>query len=225
MKKSALLSGILVLFFSIAVFGQEPEQKQPEQKQEQKQEDPYSPYKNPTVAAIVSKYTLKEMPETLTIEKIFPAIGQYEFTAENETMPGNIVITLDPEVKGVIWVEGLPEGKIKAHLRQSPATYKIPAQKTEEEKEVAEGTLIYDQETKTLSISIGQAYNDVDPASAFAMPSEDEAEKADEMKDKDAKKSKVKKEKEKKVKPTVYVATKIEVEEVKEVVEPSESMN
>lgn len=210
MKKTALLGGIFVLFFAIASQAQEPEKKQT---------DPYSPYNNPTVTAITSKYTLKEMPGQLTIEKIFPAIGQYEFTADEATGATQITVTLDPESKGTVWVEGLPQGKFKAFLRQSPATYKIPAQKNEEDKEVAEGTLIYDQEAKTLSIIIGQAYNDTDPASAFAAPMEDDA--AEEMKVKTAK-SKVKKEKEKKVKPVVYVATKIEMEQT---VEPSSSMN
>src|SRR5687768_18139958 len=30
---------------------------------------------------------------------------------------GSVVITLDPENKGVIWVEGLPQGKFKAYLK------------------------------------------------------------------------------------------------------------
>jgi hypothetical protein len=214
MKKTALLGGILVLFFAIGVQAQEPEP-------EKKQTDPYSPYNNPTVTAITSKYALKEMPGQLTVEKIFPAIGKYEFTADGATNPTQVTVTLDPEVKGVVWVEGLPQGKFKALLRQSPATYKIPSQKNEEDKEVAEGTLIYDQDAKTLSVIIGQEYNVQDPASAFTMPVEDEMANAEEMKVKTAK-SKTKVKKEKKEKPTVYVATKIEVEET---VEPSSSMN
>lgn len=55
-----------------------------------------------------------------------------------------------------MWIEGLPQGRVKAMLRKSPATYKIPAQKTEEGKEVAEGTLMFDKETNTLSICIGK---------------------------------------------------------------------
>lgn len=209
MKKTALLGGILVLFFGIAVQAQEPEKKQT---------DPYSPYNNPTVTAITSKYTLKEMPSQLTIEKIFPAIGKYEFTAEGASSPTQITVTLDPDVKGVVWVEGLPQGKFKAFLRQSPAVYKIPVQKNEEEKEIAEGTLMYDQEAKTLHIILGKEYNVNDPASAFTAPVEDQAVE-EEVK---VKKSKTKVKKEVKAKPVIYVATKIEVEET---VEPSSSMN
>ena len=65
-------------------------------------------------------------------------------------------------------VEGLPQGKIKAYLRKSPATYKIPAQKTEDGKDVAEGTLIYDKEANSLNILIGKEFNVSDPASVFA---------------------------------------------------------
>jgi hypothetical protein len=212
MKKTALLGGILVLFFAIGAQAQEPEKKQ---------NDPYSPYNNPTVTAITSKYTLKEMPGQLTVEKIFPAIGKYEFTAEGATSPTQITVTLDTEVKGIVWVEGLPQGKFKALLRQSPATYKIPVQKNEEDKEVAEGTLIYDQDAKTLSIILGKPYNDIDPVSAFAAPVEDETANVEEMKVK-TKKSKTKVKKEEKVKPVVYVATKIEMEQT---IEPSSSMN
>ena len=79
-----------------------------------------------------------------------------------------VTISLDPENKGLIWVEGLPQGKIKAMLRKSPATYKIPAQKTEDGKDVAEGTLIFDRTAGTLNIIIGKPYDAANPESAFA---------------------------------------------------------
>ena len=59
-------------------------------------------------------------------------------------------------------------------LRKSPATYKIPAQKTEEGKEVAEGTLMFDKETNTLSIAIGKDYNLENPSMAFVTTQENE---------------------------------------------------
>jgi len=82
---------------------------------------------------------------------------------------GSVVITLDPENKGVIWVEGLPQGKFKAYLKKSPSTYRILSQKTENGAEVPEGTLLYDTNTKTLSIALGKAYDDADPTAIFAL--------------------------------------------------------
>ena len=82
---------------------------------------------------------------------------------------GSVVITLDPENKGVIWVEGLPQGKFKAYLKKSPSSYRILSQKTESGEEVPEGTLIYDAETKTLKIALGKAYDDADPTAIFAL--------------------------------------------------------
>jgi hypothetical protein len=52
-------------------------------------------------------------------------------------------------------------------LRQSPAVYKIPAQKTEEGKEVKEGVLIYDQANNLLNICLGCEYNSENPSLAF----------------------------------------------------------
>ncbi|MER3498941.1 MAG: hypothetical protein C4308_10075 [Chitinophagaceae bacterium] len=59
---------------------------------------------------------------------------------------------MDEQNKGFAWIEGLPQGKIKAILKKSPATYKVPAQKTEDGKTVMEGTLVFDNETKTVNI-------------------------------------------------------------------------
>lgn len=82
---------------------------------------------------------------------------------------GNVTITLDQENKGLVWVEGLPQGKFKAYLRKSPSTYRILAQKTESGEQVPEGTLMYDPETKMLNIALGKAYDDADPAAIFAL--------------------------------------------------------
>ena len=123
--------------------------------------------KNATVDSLTSGYEAKLVapPQPLTTEKIFPVLGQYESSANADA--ASITITLDEQNKGMVWIQGLPQGKIKAMLRKSPATYKIPAQKTEEGKEVAEGTMIFDKETNSLSICIGKAYNMTDPGSAF----------------------------------------------------------
>src|SRR4029078_357764 len=121
-------------------------------------------YGNPTVDSILSKYTLLPMPNPITTEQIFPVIGQYQSTTNADQ---KVTVTLDDQNKGYAWVDGLPQGKVKAVLRQSPATYKIPAQKTESGTDVPEGTMIYNKDTKTISIMLGRDYNDQDPASAF----------------------------------------------------------
>ncbi len=128
--------------------------------------------KNPTVEEINARYENKLIPARapLTNEDIFPALGTYESTT-NADAP-SVTISLDANSKGIVWVEGLPQGKIKAMLRKSPATYKIPEQKNAEGKEVAEGTLIFDKETNTLSILVGKSYNAADPESVFAVAEE-----------------------------------------------------
>ncbi len=123
---------------------------------------------NPTVGVITDKYkdkyiTSKPAPTTADI---FPALGKYESATNADA--ASVTISLDAENKGLVWIEGLPQGKVKAMLRKSPATYKIPAQKTEDGKDVAEGTALFDKETNTLSIIIGKNYNAAEPAAAFA---------------------------------------------------------
>jgi hypothetical protein len=178
-------------------------------------------YGNPTVDSILSKYTLVPMPNPITTEQIFPVIGQYQSTANADQ---KITVTLDDQNKGFAWVDGLPQGKVKAVLRQSPATYKIPAQKTEGGTDVPEGTLIYDKDTKTISIMLGREYNDQDPKSVFtnatastedqSMAANDESKVNDQAKTtvtkKKGNKTKTKTKVEKKPEPWVFTGTKIE---------------
>ncbi len=160
--------------------------------------------KNPTVDSIASKYKDKVAPprEAMTTNMIFPALGQYQSSA-NADAP-NVIITQDATNKGLVWVEGLPQGKVKAMLRKSPSTYKIPAQKTEDGKDVPEGTLIFDKETNTLSIAIGKPYNTEDPGAAFLPVTEEPAPVVTKTKSKS--KTKVVE----KPKPWMYAGTKIE---------------
>jgi hypothetical protein len=166
----------------------------------------WDPKKNPTVAAITSKYEGKYLttrPAT-TEADIFPVVGKYESSTNADAAAVSIV--LDAENKGIVWIDGLPQGRVKAMLRKSPAVYKIPAQKTEDGKEVAEGTLIFDKETNALSINIGKPFNAEDPASVFAAPVEEPAPAA-------TTKSKSKKTKTvKETKPWIYTGTKVVVE-------------
>jgi hypothetical protein len=126
--------------------------------------------KNATVDSIAAKYRDKILPApaAMTTEQIFPVIGKYESATNTEASV--ITISLDEQNHGIAWIDGLPQGRIKALLRKSPAVYKIPAQKTEEGKEVAEGTLIFDKDLNTLSICLGKDFNNDDPASVFSAP-------------------------------------------------------
>ena len=124
-----------------------------------------------TVDSINAKYQLLPMPEALTVEKAFPVLGSYTLTTADSTT--NVMVTLDPESKGIVWVEGLPEGKFKAYLKRSPATYRVIAQKSESGKQIPEGTLIFDTTTKTLSVALGKKFDDTDPTSIFTMAGTD----------------------------------------------------
>ena len=173
MKKTALLAGV-VFFFSVCTMAQQTE-----------------PVAAPTTE---SKYKILPMPAPLTIEKAFPVIGTYQFNGTSDQVT-NLKISLDEQNKGLVWLEGLPEGKIKAQLRRSPATYKIPTQKTEDGKSIAEGTLIYDKDNNQLQLCFGCKYNSEDPSVAFAPVDVDVNKKA-----------KVKN----KVKVTTYIGTKVD---------------
>jgi len=175
-------------------------------------------------------YKMQPMPEALTTEKIFPVIGKYQLT-DKDGASSTVTVSLDPSNKGLIWVEGLPQGKIKATLRKSPATYKIPVQPLEGEmtapeveakdaktaknakavkvKELPEGVLIYDKDANVLNVCIGCTYNNDDPAMAFTAtePVVEETEKAEKKGTKNAKKSTAKVVK--KAKPVHYSGNKV----------------
>jgi hypothetical protein len=147
-----------------------------------------------TVDSIAAKYKLLPMPAPLTIEKTFPVLGTYILAGTGQaaaatttntvttgttaadvtgttdaTVANNVVVTLDSVNKGMVWIDGLPEGRIKAYLKKSPATYRILAQKSESGKSVAEGTLMLDTTTQTLNIAIGMPYNETNPEAIFTL--------------------------------------------------------
>ena len=102
--------------------------------------------------------------ETLTPAHIFPALGSY---TPSGTSTENVTITQDETNKGMVWVDGLEQGRFKALMKKSPAVYKIPAQKSESGKSIAEGTLYLNPETNELTIVLGRSFNDADPASGL----------------------------------------------------------
>jgi hypothetical protein len=159
MKKTSMIIGAFLLLFT-ATLNAQTEPVQPA-KVTTDQWNNYSP----------DKYKMLPMPAPLTTEKIFPVIGKYTLT-DKDGAASNAAITLDETNKGIVWVDGLPQGKIKAYLKKVPGVYIIPAQKTADEKDLAAGVLIFNKESKTLDVCLGCTYNNEDPASAFATPAE-----------------------------------------------------
>lgn len=119
-----------------------------------------------TVDSIAAKYKLLPMPGAATLERAFPAIGTYQLANVTDGA-GTLTVMLDTSNKGIVWVEGLPQGKVKAYLRKSPATYRIYAQKTGSGRQISEGTLHYDTTMRNLHIALGKAYNESDPTAIF----------------------------------------------------------
>jgi len=154
-----------------------------------------------------TKYAMAPMPEPLTVEKVFPVIGQYNIS-DKDGAQSQLTVTLDETNKGIAWVEGLPQGRTQIYLRKSPAVYKIPAAKTEDGKELPAGVLIYDKDANTLNVCTGCTYNNDDPASVFLpAPAVEEPVAAPAKKGVKAKKTTVKKVV--KPKPVFYTGTKV----------------
>lgn len=175
MKKTTLLAGLSFVLLSATVHAQTDSTKQMPVTTE-------TPVTTQTTSVSKDKYNnwtadtykMQPMPEALTTEKVFPVIGRYQLT-DKEGAASNISITLDETSKGIVWIEGFPQGRIKANLRKSPAIYKIPAQKIGEGKEavdVAEGVLVYDKDANTMNVCFGCKYNAEDPNAAFVAPAE-----------------------------------------------------
>jgi hypothetical protein len=204
MKKTIRIMGVIFLsLLTVLVRAQEPTTPQT-QPQPVVTTQTWDSHKNPTVDSINAKYRDKMVaaPSAYTTDMIFPIIGKYESSTNTEVPV--ITISIDETNHGIAWIDGLPQGRVKGLLRKSPAVYKIPAQKTEEGKDVAEGTLIYDKDQNTLNIILGKDFNTEDPASAFTVSPEPETVAVTKTK---AGKSKVKK-----VvapKPWLYTATKV----------------
>ncbi len=121
----------------------------------------------PPAATVAASVVIPEHLKGLTTEKLrpehsFPALGSYKASGAST---GDITLTLDETNKGIVWVEGLPQGKFKALMKKAPSTYKVPAQQTEAGKAVAEGVLFFNPESKELTIVLGRPFDDADPTS------------------------------------------------------------
>lgn len=105
--------------------------------------------------------------ETLLPTHIFPVLGNYTGSGASTE---SLSVSLDATNKGIVWIEGLPQGRFKAVLKQSPATYKIPAQTAEGGKSIAEGTLYLNPNTGELTLVLGQPFNDANPIEFLTIP-------------------------------------------------------
>ena len=156
MKTTFSLLGIVMLLLSFSLNAQQPTKPS-----------------NPTVDSILSKYSLQPMPTAPTTDQIFPVIGTYQSsTNEND----KITVTLDETNKGFVWIDGLPQGRAKAILKKSPSTYKIVSQKTADGKQIPEGTLIYDKDANVIHVLLGLPYNDANPEAVFSTSTEQPAQ-------------------------------------------------
>ena len=166
MKKNLKSLTIIALsLFSTALFAQDTVAVK--KAEDTTKNDHWDPKNNPVVQEIRAKYENSMITEAapLTTEAIFPVLGTY--TSSEDANANRYTISLDAENKGIVWINGLPQGAVKAMLRKSPATYKIPAQKTSDGKDVNEGTLIFDQESNTLHIALGAKYDLDNPGIVF----------------------------------------------------------
>lgn len=135
---------------------------------------------------------LAPMPGELTDAMIFPVLGKYDYI-NKEGDVASVTVTRDAENKGVVWINGMPQGKFKADLKQSPAIYKIPVQKTLQNdveavestetaiaadatekseprysgKSLKEGTLVFDTTTHKLYVNVGAKFDEENPTAIF----------------------------------------------------------
>ncbi len=207
MKRTAIIAGAALLMLATTVNAQTDSTRTPARDSVKAATgDKYNNWNADT-------YKMQPMPDALTQDKIFPAIGRYQVT-DKDGAQSEVTVTLDETNKGMVWIDGLPQGRVKGILRKSPATYKIPAQTIGDDKEakdakkVAEGVLIFDKDANVLNICFGCTYNVEDPASAFAPPAEPVMDESAATAKKTTKKAPVKS-KIVKAKPIHYSGTKV----------------
>jgi hypothetical protein len=155
--KNTILMAITALIVSASAQAQEPTTTNID-----------STRRGTTVDSIRAKYKMQPMPGAVSLEKAFPALGTYQLNNAADPAASTITVTMDSASKGIVWVEGLPQGRIKAYLKKSPSTYRIVSQKTASGTQVPEGTLYYDSTAHQLNIALGVPYNEADPTTIFA---------------------------------------------------------
>lgn len=173
MKSSKFILALLgSTVISFAAFSQQdstkPVQQDTTKPVQQEEKKPVAEQAKPATEQTQPIVTTAEtnLPKPNAGRHFIPVIGSYQTSAEASTVK-NITITVDEQNPGKIWIEGLEPVKIYAVLKAIPGTYKIPAQKVED-KSVPEGTVIYDESNKQISVCVGCGYNDTNPVGAVA---------------------------------------------------------
>jgi len=103
-----------------------------------------------------------DIPKANAGRHYIPVIGTYQNSVPGSALT-NISISVDEQNPGKIWIGGLTSDKIYAVLKFYPGIYKIPAQNAGN-KNLPEGTLLYDDNNKQINIFLGGGYNDGNPA-------------------------------------------------------------
>lgn len=98
----------------------------------------------------------KKYPTPNSGRNFIPVLGSFQ-SSQAEAEHKSIIITADENNAGKIWIEGLATGRFYALLKAVPGTYKIPAQK-QEDNSIAEGTVEYNVETKQIHVCLGCGY-------------------------------------------------------------------
>lgn len=106
-----------------------------------------------------------------------PVLGSYSSATDDK----NVTIQGDEQNPGKIWIEGLTADKIFALRKPAMGTYKIPAQKVNDNA-IPEGTLLYDHNSREVRICIGRKFVDGNPSEAFAAPTEEATAKKSQKK-------------------------------------------
>jgi anti-sigma28 factor (negative regulator of flagellin synthesis) len=95
-----------------------------------------------------------------------PVIGTYAASTESQEQNRSVTVRGDEQNPGKVWIEGLTSEKIYALRKANAGTYKIPAQKVNDNN-IPEGTLLYDDNSREVRICIGRKYVDNNPSEAF----------------------------------------------------------
>lgn len=114
-----------------------------------------------TPDATAIKDSLSAAPKPNFGRYYIPVLGIYS-AAATATDNKSITITGDESNPGKVWIEGLTSSKFYALLKSVPGTYKIPAQK-QDDITVAEGTVVYDENSKQINLCLGCGFNDQAP--------------------------------------------------------------
>ena len=161
MKSSKFILALIgSTVISFAAFSQQDstkpvqsEEKKPVTEQAKPATDPAQP--------VINDHAETNLPKPNAGRHFIPVIGNYQSSVETSTVK-NIVVTVDEQNPGKIWIEGLEPVKIYALLKAIPGTYKIPAQKAED-KSFPEGTLMYDDNSKQINLCVGCGYDNANP--------------------------------------------------------------